>query len=83
MLNALTLGGEAGSAIELIHPTIKRLMRSAQVRRHQVRIVEVGQCRAGMHGASAKHGQRQRLRNKLLHVEAARNPLVRDAAISP
>ena len=43
VLDALALGGEPAAPVEPVHGAVERLMRPAQVRRHQVGIVEVGQ----------------------------------------
>ncbi len=52
MLDPLALGGEATPAVEAVHGAVERLMRPAQVRRYQIGIVEIGQGRARMSGAS-------------------------------
>ena len=46
MLDAFTFRRETLSAIETIDSAIQRVMRPSEVRRHQVRIVQVCQCRA-------------------------------------
>ncbi len=56
MLDALSFRSETAAPVEPVHHAIKRLMRPAQVRRHEVRIVEVGQCCARMGRAGIQHG---------------------------
>ena len=46
VLDAFTLRREALPAVETIHSAIQRLMRPAEVGRHQVRVVQVCQRRA-------------------------------------
>ena len=48
MLDALALGGEAFAAVEPVHGAVEGPVGAAQVRRHQVGIVEVGQRCAGI-----------------------------------
>ena len=48
MLDALAFGCEPGGPIEPIHGAVERPVRSAQVRRHQVGIVEIGERRSVM-----------------------------------
>ena len=60
MLHALTLGSESAAPVEPIHRPVERPVRPAQVRRHQVGIVEIGERRSPMGGASVEHGLSQR-----------------------
>ena len=48
MLHTLALGSEAGATVEPVHGAVERPVRSAQVRRHQVGIVEIGERRSVM-----------------------------------
>ena len=55
MLDALALGGETRPPVEPVHRSVERLMRPAQIRRHQVRVVEVSERRARMVSAGVEH----------------------------
>ena len=55
MLDALALGSEPGATVEPIHRAVERPMRPTQVRRHQVRVVEIGQRRAQMGRTRIEH----------------------------
>ena len=59
MFDALALGRETRAAVESVHGAVERLMRPAQVRRHQVRVVEVGERRVRVGGAGVEHGLSQ------------------------
>ena len=73
VLDAFTLGREARPAIETIDSAIQRLMRPSEVRRHQVRVVQVRQRRARVGGASVENGLREPLQRRGVRVgEAAR-----------
>ena len=61
MLDALALGCEALAAVEPVDGAVERLMRSAEVWRHQVRIVQIGQCSVRVRGAGVEHGVGERL----------------------
>ena len=76
VLNALPLGLEPGAGRAPVHRAVERPMRPAQVRRHQVWIVEVGQCRAGMSGTGIEHGlcQPRQLRPRCTCRTPARRP---------
>ena len=56
MLGAFTFRGEPRAAIELVDSAVDRLVRAAEVRRHQIRVVKVGQRRIGMSSASVEDG---------------------------
>ena len=49
----------------------QRQVESAEVRRHQVRVVQVGQRRARVGGASVEHGPRERLQRRGVRVGEA------------
>ncbi len=51
VLDPLAFGGEARAPVEPVHRAVKRLMRPAQVRRHQVQVVEIGERRIRVGGA--------------------------------
>ena len=56
VLDALALGGKLARPVEAIHRAVERLVRAAEVRRHEVRIVEVGEGRVGVGGAGVEDG---------------------------
>ena len=59
--------------IETVDSAIQRLMRPSEVRRHQVRVVQVRQRRARVGGASVENGLREPLQRRGVRVgEAAR-----------
>ena len=64
MLDALALGGEAGAAVEPVGGAVEGPVSAAQVRRHQVGVVEIGQRRLRMGGASVEHGLGQLSRQR-------------------
>ena len=47
---------KAGTAIELIHSFVIRLMGAAQIGRHQVGVVKIGESRVGVLGAGIEDG---------------------------
>ena len=61
MFHAFPFGSEASRAVAPIHGAVQGPVRPAQVGRHQVGIVEVGQRCPRMGGAGGEHGLRQRL----------------------
>ena len=71
VLDAFTLRRETLPAVETIHSAIQRLMRPAEVGRHQVRVVQVCQRRARVGGASVEDGLRERLQRRRVRVREA------------
>ena len=61
MLDALAFGREASATVEAIHGAVQRVMSPAEVGRHQVWVVEVGQRCLRVGGAGVEHGLRERL----------------------
>ena len=43
MLDALAFGGEGGATVEAVHGAVEGLVGLAEIGRHEVRVVEVGQ----------------------------------------
>ncbi len=61
MLHPLPVRGEAGGAVEPVHRAVEGGVRGAEVRGHQVGIVEIGQRRAGMCCAGIEDGLGERV----------------------
>ena len=53
--DALALGSKSAASVDPVHRAVQRLMRPAQVRRHQVGIVEMGESRSRMRGSRVEH----------------------------
>ena len=64
VLDAFTFRREALPAVETIDSTIQRVMRSSEVGRHQVRVVQVRQRRPRMAGTSLKDSLREQLQRR-------------------
>lgn len=68
VLDAFSLRREALPAVETIDGAIQPLMRPPNVRRHLVRVVQVGQHRARVGGTSVEHGLDERIERGCVRV---------------
>ena len=59
MLDTFAVGGETGGAVEAVNSAVEVTVGAAQVRGHQVGVIEIGQGRAGMGGAGGQDGLRE------------------------
>ncbi len=68
MPDAVPLGSETCRSIESIHGAVESLVCSPQIGRHQIGMVEVGQCSVRMNTASIEHGLRQSVQFRRVRV---------------
>ena len=80
MLHTLALGGEPSPAVQAVRRAVERLVRPAQVRRHQIRVVEIGQRRARMGGAGVEHGLSRRFKFRQIRALRRRREGIVDEA---